>query len=80
MIGGESKMRTALNLLNEITGFGFDQRKALICIDKILDKKLGIGCRKPLSDEELPNVIYDGILCIFEEKAGRNKNNTENNI
>lgn len=70
-------MRTALNLLNEIIDFGFDQRKTLIRIDKILDIKLGIGSRKPLSDEVLPDVIYDSILGIFEEEALRNKYKNE---
>lgn len=58
-------MRTSLNLLNEITGMGFDQQKALIRIDKILDMKLGIDERKPLLDEVLPEVVYNDILGIF---------------
>lgn len=63
-------MKTALSLLNEIIDMGFDQQKTLMRIDKILDEKLGIEDRKPLSDEELPDVIYDGILGIFQ-KAGK---------
>lgn len=62
-------MRTALNLLNEIIGMGFDQQRTLMRIDKIIDKKLGIEGRKPLSDEKLPDNIYDGILHIFKEEA-----------
>jgi len=62
-------MRTALNLLNEIIELGFDQQKTLIRIDKILDKKLGIEDRKPLLDEELSDVIYDGILDVFQKEA-----------
>lgn len=64
-------MRTALDLLNKIVDLGYDQQKALIHIDKILDKKLGIEDRKPLSDEELPDRIYDDILAFFQEKAGK---------
>lgn len=64
-------MRTALNLLNEIIGMGFDQQRTLIRIDKIIDRKLGIEGRKPLSDEKLPDDIYNGILRIFQEEAGR---------
>lgn len=63
-------MRTALDLLNEIIDFGFDQQKTLISIDKMLDKELGIEGRKPLSDEEVPDVVYNDILGIFREKAG----------
>ncbi len=61
-------MRTALNLLNKIVDLGYDQQKTLMQIDKILDKKLGIEGRKPLSDEELPDPIYDDILGIFKQK------------
>lgn len=66
-------MRTALNLLNTIVDLGYDQQKALIHVDKILDKKLGIEGRKPLSDEVLSDMIYDDILGFFQEKAGRNQ-------
>ena len=62
-------MRTALNLLNEIIDLGFDQQKTLIRIDKILDSKLGIEGRKPLSDETLSDIIYDDILSIFHGEA-----------
>lgn len=64
-------MRTALNLLNKIVDLGYDQRKALTHIDKMLDKKLGIEGRKPLSDEELSDMIYDDILMAFQEEAGK---------
>lgn len=63
-------MKTALNLLNEIIGLGFDQQRSLIRIDKIIDRKLGIESRKPLSDELLPDNIYNGILRIFQEEVG----------
>jgi len=66
-------MRTALNLLNEIIDLGFDQQKTLIRIDKMLDKKLGIEGRKPLLDEELPDVIYDDILGVFQEEAEKDQ-------
>jgi hypothetical protein len=62
-------LRTALNLLNEIIDLGFDQQKTLIRIDKILDSKLGIEGRKPLSDETLSDIIYDDILSIFHGEA-----------
>ena len=62
-------MRTALNLLNEIIDMGFDQQRTLIRIDKIIDRKLGIEGRKPLSDEKLPDDIYNGILRIFQDEA-----------
>jgi hypothetical protein len=62
-------MKTALNLLNEIIGLGFDQQKALVRIDKIIDKKLGIEGRKPLSDEILPDEIYEDILHLFQVEA-----------
>ena len=67
-------MKTALNLLNKIVDLGYDQQKTLIRIDKILDKKLGIEGRKPLSDEKLPDVIYDDILDFFQEEAEKNQN------
>jgi hypothetical protein len=66
-------MKTALSLLNEIIDMGFDQQKTLIRIDKILDEKLGIEGRKPLSDEELSDVIYDGILGIFQNAGGNSR-------
>lgn len=75
-----NKMRTSLDLLNEIIDFGFDQQKTLMRIDKMVDKELGIGSRKPLSDEELPDVLYDSILGIFEEEAGKNKDNIKKDI
>jgi hypothetical protein len=67
------KMRTALNLLNKIVELGYDQQKALIQIDKILDKKLGIEGRKPLSDEELSDMIYDDILVFFKKKQEKTR-------
>lgn len=73
-------MRTVLNLLNKIVDLGYDQQKTLIRIDKILDKKLGIEGRKPLSDEELPDIIYDDILGFFQEEAGKNQDDLKNNI
>ena len=62
-------MRNSLNLLNEIIALGFDQQKTLMRIDKILDKKMGIECRKPLLDEELSDVIYNDILDVFRQEA-----------
>lgn len=62
-------MRTALHLLNEISALGFDQQKSLIRIDKMLDIKLGIEGRKPLSDEKLPDIIFDDILGVFRKEA-----------
>ncbi len=73
-------MRTALNLLNKIVDLGYDQQKALIRLDKILDKKLGIEARKPLSDEELSDIIYDGILGLFQEEAGKKPVDFKNSI
>ena len=64
-------MRTALNLLNKIVDLGYDQQKVLVSIDKILDKKLGIEGRKPLSDEVLTDIIFEDILGIFQEEAGK---------
>jgi|GEM_PF-1398996 hypothetical protein len=72
-------MRTALNLLNTIVELGYDQQKALIRIDKMLDKKLGIEGRKPLSDEELSDMIYDDILGAFQDKSGNNQAGLKNN-
>lgn len=66
-------MRTALNLLNKIVDLGYDQQKTLIRIDKILDKKLGIEGRKPLSDEMLSDSIYNDILCFFQEEVRKNQ-------
>ena len=66
-------MRTALNLLNEINNLGFDQQKALVRIDKILDKRLGIEGRKPLLDEKLSDVIYEDILDVFRNEAVKKK-------
>ena len=62
-------MKTALDLLNEIIGLGFDQQKSLNRIDRMIDRKLGIEGRKPLSDEKLPDDIYDEILNIFQEEV-----------
>ena len=62
-------MRTALHLLNEISALGFDQQKSLIRIDKMLDIELGIEGRKPLSDEKLSDIIFDGILGVFQKEA-----------
>lgn len=67
-------MRTALDLLKEVTNLGFDQQKTLIRIDKILDKELGIESRKPLLDEKLPDDIYGNILSAFREEEKRNRN------
>ena len=63
-------MRTSLNLLNQIVQLGYDQQKVLTHIDKMLDKKLGIEGRKPLSDEELSDLVYNDILRAFQEEAG----------
>ena len=68
-------MRTALSLLNKIVDLGYDQQKALIHIDKMLDQRLGIEGRKPLSDEELSDMIYNDILVFFEKKAGNKEKN-----
>ncbi|MBN7774315.1 hypothetical protein [Clostridium aminobutyricum] len=62
-------MKTALDLLKEVTNLGFDQHKTLVRIDKILDKMLGIESRKPLLDERLPDDIYVNILGIFTEET-----------
>lgn len=62
-------MRTSLNLLNKIVELGYDQQKVLIHIDKMLDKELGIEGRKPLSDEELSDRIYDDILGVFQKES-----------
>ena len=70
-------MRTALNLLNKIVDLGYDQQKTLMQIDKILDKKLGIEGRKPLSDEELPDTIYDDILGFFKQKQKKSIGSTQ---
>ena len=66
-------MKTTLDLLKKIIDLGFDQQKTLIRIDKMLDKILGIGCRKPLSDEELPDEIYERILNVFKGKTDINE-------
>lgn len=71
-------MKTSLHLLNEITDNGFDQQKTLICIDKLLDSVFGIGCRKPLSEEELPSALYGDILGIFSGKSMLNITEIEN--
>ncbi|MDF3002471.1 MAG: hypothetical protein K0Q48_2590, partial [Bacillota bacterium] len=42
--------------------------------------KLGIEDRKPLSDEKLPDIIYDGILGIFQEKAEIGPISLKNNM
>lgn len=62
------KMKTTLELLNEVIELGFDQNKALMRIDALLDKKLGIELRKPLSDEILSDDVYNDILKIFSEE------------
>lgn len=66
-------MKTTLDLLKRIIDLGFDQKKTLTHIDKMLDKKLGIGSRKPLSDEELTDEIYEGILNVYKGKTDINE-------
>ena len=73
-------MRTALNLLNKIVELGYDQQKVLMHIDKMLDKKLGIEGRKPLSDEKLSDMIYDDILGVFQDEAEKNQEGFKNNV
>lgn len=59
-------MKTTLDLLNEAVKMGFDREKALKSIDMALDEEFGFKNRKPIAEEQLPNLLYDIMLFSFK--------------
>lgn len=59
-------MKTTYELVNEITSLGFDREKVLFDIDACLDYLF--DARKPITEEYLPDALYDELLEIYEEE------------
>lgn len=53
-------MKKTIDLLNEVVAMGFDREQALADIDASLDSELEE--RKPLMEEEIPEILYNDIL------------------
>jgi hypothetical protein len=53
-------MKKTIDLLNEVTEMGFGREQALADIDASLDSELEE--RKPLMEEEIPEILYNDIL------------------
>lgn len=53
-------MKKTIDLLNEVTEMGFGREQALTDIDASLDSELEE--RKPLMEEEIPEILYNDIL------------------
>lgn len=62
-------MKTTLDLLYQVMNLGFDKEKAIERIDASLDAELGLENRKNLSEEELPEKLFQEILFGFECEA-----------
>lgn len=62
-------MKTTLDLLYQVMDLGFDKEKAIEKIDSALDAELGLENRKNLSEEELPEKLFQEILFGFECEA-----------
>lgn len=60
-------MKKTIDLLSEVVAMGFDREKALADIDSVLDVELGVEPeeRQPLSEEEIPDELYDDIISGF---------------
>ena len=57
-------MRKTIDLVNEVVALGYDRDEALEGIDASLDSLLEE--RKPLSEEEISEELYNDILLGFE--------------
>lgn len=53
-------MKKTIDLLNEVVAMGFGRDQALADIDASLDSELEE--RKPLMEEEIPEILYNDIL------------------
>nr|DAW62327.1 MAG TPA: hypothetical protein [Caudoviricetes sp.] len=53
-------MKKTIDLLNEVVAMGFGREQALTDIDASLDSELEE--RKPLMEEEIPEILYNDIL------------------
>jgi hypothetical protein len=53
-------MKKTIDLLNEVVAMGFGREQALADIDASLDSELEE--RKPLMEEEIPEILYNDIL------------------
>lgn len=53
-------MKKTIDLLNKAVEMGFDREQALADIDASLDAELEE--RKPLMEEEIPEILYNDIL------------------
>ena len=53
-------MKKTIDLLNEVVAMGFGRDQALADIDASLDAELEE--RKPLMEEEIPEILYNDIL------------------
>lgn len=53
-------MKKTIDLLNEVVAMGFGREQALADIDASLDAELEE--RKPLMEEEIPEILYNDIL------------------
>lgn len=56
----EKEDKKTIDLLNEVTEMGFGREQALADIDASLDSELEE--RKPLMEEEIPEILYNDIL------------------
>lgn len=61
-----------IDLLNEVVTMGFSRDQALADIDASLDAELEE--RKPLMEEEIPEVLYNDILNGFAQEKEMNQN------
>lgn len=53
-------MKKTIDLLNEVVAMGFGREQTLADIDASLDSELEE--RKPLMEEEIPEILYNDIL------------------
>ena len=61
-----------IDLLNEVVTMGFSRDQALADIDASLDAELEE--RKPLMEEEIPEVLYNDILNGFAQEKEMDQN------
>lgn len=61
-------MKKTIDLLNEICELGFEKEEALRGIDTSLDAEIGYENRKPLSEEEISDELYNAIVDGFKEE------------
>lgn len=68
----EKKTKKTIDLLNKAVKMGFDREQALADIDASLDAELEE--RQPLMEEEIPEDLYNGILCGFVQERELDQN------